>query len=62
MKVLTNDKLLPKIESFFSYLHTHTHTHTQTLRKQAYSNILKLSPPKTESFQVKTLIFFIIPL
>ena len=28
------------------------------LRKQAYSNILKISPPKTESFQIKILIFF----
>ena len=24
-----------------------------TLRKHAYSNILKISPPKTESFQIK---------
>ena len=29
-----------------------------TLRKHAYSNILKNSPPKTESFQIKILIFF----
>ena len=29
------------------------------LRKRAYSNILKISPPKTESFQIKVLIFFI---
>ena len=29
-----------------------------TLPKHAYSNILKISPPKTESFQIKTLIFF----
>ena len=28
-------------------------------RKQAFSNILKISPPKTESFQIKILIFFI---
>ena len=28
------------------------------LRKHAYSNILKISPPKTESFQIKILIFF----
>ena len=28
------------------------------LRKHAYSNILKISPPKTESFQLKILIFF----
>ena len=31
----------------------------QTLRKHAYSNILKISPPKTENFQIKILIFFI---
>ena len=24
-----------------------------TLRKQAYSNILNISPPKTENFQIK---------
>ena len=28
------------------------------LRKHAYSNILKISPPKTESFQIKILIYF----
>ena len=28
------------------------------LRKQAYSNILKILPPKTENFQIKILIFF----
>ena len=31
---------------------------TQTLRKHAYSNIYKISPPKTENFQIKILIFF----
>ena len=30
-----------------------------SLRKHAYSNILKISPQETESFQVKLLIFFI---
>ena len=29
------------------------------LRKHAYSNILNISPPKTENFQIKFLIFFI---
>ena len=29
-----------------------------TLRKHAYSNILKISPPKNENFQRKILIFF----
>ena len=27
---------------------------------QAYSNVLKISPPKTESFQIKILIIFIL--
>ena len=30
-----------------------------TVRKQAYSNILKLLPPKNENFSIKILIFFI---
>ena len=30
----------------------------EALRKHAYSNIFKISPPKTESFQIKILIFF----
>ena len=30
----------------------------RSLRKHAYSNILKISPPKTESFQIKILIVF----
>ena len=29
------------------------------LRKYAYTNILKMSPSKTENFQIKILIFFI---
>ena len=29
------------------------------LRKHAFTNILKISPPKTQSFQIKILIFFI---
>ena len=29
------------------------------LRKHAYSNILKISPPKNENFQIKILILFI---
>ena len=29
-----------------------------SLRKHAYSNILKISPTKTEIFQIKILIFF----
>ena len=33
---------------------------TITLREHAYSNILKIAPPKTESFQIKILIFFLI--
>ena len=38
---------------FFSYFSTKV-----SLRKHAYSNILKISPPSTESFQMKILIFF----
>ena len=29
-----------------------------SLRKHAYLNILKISPPKAENFQIKILIFF----
>ena len=32
---------------------------TKPLRKQAYSNILKILPTKYEKFQIKILIFFI---
>ena len=32
--------------------------HTFAFRKHAYSAILKISAPKTESFQIKILIFF----
>ena len=31
---------------------------SNTLRKQVYSKILKISPPKTENFQLVILIFF----
>ena len=34
-------------------------TNEKPLRKHAYSNTLKILPPKTESFQIKILIFFI---
>ena len=30
----------------------------EALRKQAYSNLMKILPPKTENFQIKILIFF----
>ena len=32
---------------------------TRSLRKHTYSNILKISPPKTERYQIKTDIFHI---
>ena len=32
---------------------------SQSLRKHAYSNILKILPPKTENFQIKILTFFL---
>ena len=42
-------------------LNTSQSAHATPLRKHAYSNILKISPPKTENFQIKkNLIFFII--
>ena len=31
----------------------------KSLRKQAYSNILKILPPKNEKLQIKILIFFL---
>ena len=33
---------------------------SSTLRKHAYSNVLKISPPKTDNFKIKKLIFFLI--
>ena len=33
---------------------------SKSLRKHAYSNILKILPPKAESFRIKILIFFYI--
>ena len=33
-------------------------TYVKSLRKQAYSNILKILPSKIENFQIKTDIFF----
>ena len=33
--------------------------HSKPLRKHVYLNILKISPPKTESYKIKILIFFI---
>ena len=32
---------------------------TKVEKKNAYSNILKISPPKAESVQIKILIFFL---
>ena len=34
--------------------------HLHTLRKQAYSNILKILPPKNENFQIKNSDIFLI--
>ena len=34
-------------------------TYKLSLRKQAYSNVLKILPPKNENFQIKIQIFFI---
>ena len=43
----------------FPNLSNHLNKFILSLRKHAYSNLLKISPPKTESFQRKILIFFI---
>ena len=43
----------------FSYLLLLVPREGCALRKQAYSNILRLSTPKNENFQIKILIFFI---
>ena len=37
----------------------HVITVVKSLRKHAYSNLLKIIPPKNEHFQIKNLIFFI---
>ena len=42
-----------------SCLHEMSNPVFLSLQKQAYSNILKISLPKTEGFQIKILIFFI---
>ena len=42
------------ILAFPGYLHLYF-----SLRKHAYSNKFKISPPKTENFHIKTLIFFL---
>ena len=44
---------------YFSCLFVVDQTLSEKLLKHAYSNILKISSPKTESFQTKILIFFI---
>ena len=50
-------KTLNMTEMYFTRLHTHPGTNS--LRKHACSNMLKISPPKNESFLKKILIFFI---
>ena len=42
----------------FTFKFALTFTSAFPLRKHAYSNILKISPIKTENFQIKILIFF----
>ena len=38
--------------------HNHETQQTKALRKHAYSNILKILPPKNENFQIKFLYIF----
>ena len=49
-----------KVHSFAPYFPHGIKIYCQrkSLRKHAYSNILKISPLKTESFQIKILIYF----
>ena len=54
-----NWKFSDKNSDIFLGLHC-LHEFTNSLRKHAHSNILKISPPKTESFQIKILIFFLV--
>ena len=48
-----------RLKSLFIFFTVKRVTDMTPLRKHAYSNILKNSPPKRESFQIKSLIFFI---
>ena len=47
------------LDTFAGFSATLLHCVLNSLRKHAYSNVLKISSPKTESFQIKILIFFI---
>ena len=54
------------VNSISCYITVHEHllnnilfSNRCTLRKQAYSNTLKILPPKNDNFQIKILIFFI---
>ena len=46
------------IRPYFAFFFVFVFIMLPTLRKQAYSNILKILPPKNENFQIKLLIFF----
>ena len=53
------------VQSGFTLSHILTFLDTsscevESLRKQAYSIILKILPPKNEKFQIKILIFFLV--
>ena len=57
-------KILPRVLSVNTpidsiYFTFNTGPFSVSLRKHAYSNILKISPPKPESFQIRILILFI---
>ena len=41
-------------------LREETQTSLDSLRKHAYSNTIKISPPKTENFQIKTPDIFLV--
>ena len=45
-------------EQLEARLHDYKERFSVSLQKQAYSNILKILPPQTENFQIKSRIFF----
>ena len=60
--VLENVKWMSQFCSYLAFRiwHLETSSFESYITKHAYSNILKISPPKTENFQIKILIFFIL--
>ena len=47
-----------QLGKYLTHFYIYSKTSIAPLREHACSNILKIAPPKTESFQIKILIFF----